>query len=254
MEAKFTIQNKVKVALALLVLVLFIGFSEHQQESVAVKDIVIKMENIQENHFIDEQDVVRLMQLDYENLKGATLSRINLKEIEKRIKADRFVKDAELYSDIKGNLIVKATLHRPIARIVRDDGPDAYLAEDGTIMPVSDKYASRVVLISGPFVRQFIRLDNIRNHDNGDELMFMLKKISEDEFWRAQITQLDIDRKGRIFILPQIGSQTIEFGTAENLDVKLKKLKLFYKEILPQMGWNKYKRVSLEFEGQIIAE
>jgi cell division protein FtsQ len=121
-------------------------------------------------------------------------------------------------------------------------------------MPVSDKYASRVVLISGPFVRQFIRLDNIRNHDNGDELMFMLKKISEDEFWRAQITQLDIDRKGRIFILPQIGSQTIEFGTAENLDVKLKKLKLFYKEILPQMGWNKYKRVSLEFEGQIIAE
>lgn len=254
MEAKFTIKNKAKVVLALAVLFLFIGFSEHQQESVAVKDIVIKIENIQENHFIDEQDVMRLMQLDYANLKGAPLSRINLKEIEKRIKTDRFIQDAELYSDIKGNLIVKATLQRPIARIVRDDGPDAYLAEDGTIMPVSEKYTSRVVLISGPFVRQFIRMDNIYNHDNGDQLMSMLKKISEDEFWKAQITQLDIDRKGRIYIIPQIGNQTIEFGTAENIDVKFKKLKLFYKEILPQMGWNKYTRVSLEYEGQIIAE
>jgi cell division protein FtsQ len=254
MKVKFTIPNKLKVALALVVLFLFIGFSEHQQESVAVKDIVIKIENIQENHFIDEQDIVRLMQLDSENLKGAPLSRINLKEIEKRIKADRFVKDADLYSDIKGNLIVKATLHRPIARIVRDDGPDAYLAEDGTIMPVSEKFTSRVVLISGPYVRQFIRLENIYEHDDGDELMAMLKTIRKDDFWHAQITQLDINRKGKIYIIPQIGSQTIEFGTATNLNTKLRKLKLFYKEILPQMGWNKYTRVSLEYEGQIIAE
>ena len=34
---------------------------------------------------------------------------------------------------------------RPIARIVRNDGPDGYIAEDGTIMPVSEKFTSRVV-------------------------------------------------------------------------------------------------------------
>jgi cell division protein FtsQ len=82
----------------------------------------------------------------------------------------------------------------------------------------------------------------------------MLKVIQEDSFWHAQIAQLDIDSKGRISILPQIGNQTIEFGQAESLEIKLKKLKIFYKEILPQMGWNKYKRVSLEYEGQIVAE
>ena len=59
-----------------------------------------------------------------------------------------------LYSDLKGNLVVRAELRRPIARIVRNDGPDGYIAEDGTIMPVSEKFTSRVVLVSGTYVTQ----------------------------------------------------------------------------------------------------
>lgn len=254
MKVKFKIRNQVKVGVALAVLFIFIGFSEQQQELIAVKDIVIKVENFRENHFLDDQDIIRLMELDHENLKGAPLSRINLKEIESRIKSDRFVKDAELYSDIKGNLVVRATLHRPIARIVQDDGPDAYIAEDGTIMPTSDKFTSRVILISGPYVRQFIKQENILAHEDGEEVMAMLNVIRKDEFWRAQIAQLDFDKKGRIGMLQQVGSQTIEFGKAEQLTTKLRKLKIFYKEILPQMGWNKYERISLEYEGQIVAE
>lgn len=254
MKTKFRIGTKIKTLLAIVVLFLFIGYGERQQGAMAVNDIVIKIENIHENHFIDEQDIVRLMQLDHENLKGAPINRINLKEIEKKIKANRFVEDAELYSDIKGNLVVRATLRRPVARIVSNVGPDAYLAEDGTIMPVSEKFTARVVLISGAYTRQFMNVENIYLHEDGKEMMGMLKTIRKDDFWRAQIAQLDIDSKGRIFILAQVGDQTIEFGRAENLNTKLRKLKLFYKDILPQMGWNKYNRISLEFEGQIVAE
>ncbi len=254
MKANFKIGSKIKALLALAALFLFIGYGERQQGAMAVNDIVIKIENIHENHFIDDQDIVRLMQLDQENLKGAPISRINLKDIENKIKANKFVEDAELYSDIKGNLVVQATLRRPVARIVRQDGPDAYIAEDGTIMPVSEKFTSRVVVISGTYVKQFMSVENMFKHESGSELMTMLMTIRKDDFWRAQIAQLDIDSKGRIFLLTQVGDQTIEFGQAENLNAKLKKLKIFYKEILPQMGWNKYNRISLEFEGQIVAE
>jgi len=55
-------------------------------------------------------------------------------------------------------------------------------------------------------------------------------------------------------MLPQVGAQTIEFGTAENMEEKLKKLKIFYKEILPQMGWSRYHRVNVEYNGQLVAE
>lgn len=254
MKGKVKIGNVIRILASVLVLFLVIGFMERQQSSIAVHDIVFKVENVLENHFIDEQDIVRLMELEQENIKGAPLDRLNLKEIEGRIKTNRFVKDAELYSDIKGNLVVRATLRRPIARIVREEGHDAYIAEDGTIMPVSDKFTARVVLISGPYARQFVKLENIYKHEDGREVMEMLRTIRKDDFWRAQIAQLDFDSKGRIFLLPQVGSQTIEFGRAEKLNIKLRKLKIFYKEVLPQMGWNKYNRISLEYENQIVAE
>jgi cell division protein FtsQ len=254
MKINFNIKRELKITAALAVLFFFIAFSERKQGTVSVKDIIIKVENVHENQFLDEKDIVKLMQLDEENLKGASLDRLNLKDIEKRIKAHRFVDDAELYSDLKGNLVVKAILRRPIARIVRSEGSDGYIAEDGTIMPVSEKFTTRVVLVSGLFTNQLMQVDNLYKIEGGKELMEMLAIIREDVFWKAQIAQLDIDNKARINLFPQVGGQTIEFGKAENLEVKFKKLKVFYKEILPQRGWNTYERVNLEYEGQIIAE
>ena len=254
MKINFNIKRELKITAILAVVFVLIAFSERKQGSVSVKDIVIKIENIEGNQFIDEGDIIDLMQLDEENLKGASLDKLNLKQIESRIKMNRFIKDAQLYSDLKGNLVVKATLRRPVARLIRNDGPDGYIAEDGTVMPVSDKFTTRVVLISGSYIRGLLSLENLNKTEETKNLMTMLDMIREDDFWRAQIAQLDIDSKGHINIMPQIGGQTIEFGVADNLETKFKKMKIFYKEILPQRGWNTYKRVNLEYEGQIIAE
>lgn len=254
MKFNFNIKREIKITAILAVVFFLIAFSERKQGTVAVKDIVIKVENIEGNQFIDESDIVDLMQLDEENLKGASLDKLNLRQIEMRIRKNRFVKDAQLYSDLKGNLVVKAKLRRPVARLIRNDGPDGYIAEDGTVMPVSDKFTTRVVLISGSYIRGLLALENLNKTEETKKLMEMLDIIREDKFWHAQIAQLDIDSKGRINILPQVGGQVIEFGVADNLETKFKKMKIFYKEILPQRGWNTYKRVNLEYEGQIIAE
>lgn len=254
MKLNFNIKREIKITAILAVVFGLIAFSERKQGSVAVKDIVIKIENIANNQFIDESDIIDLMQLNQENLKGAPLDRINLKQIETRIRKNRFVKDAELYSDLKGNLVVRATLRRPIARLVRNDGPDAYIAEDGTVMPVSDKFTARVVLISGSYIKRLVTFENLNKNEETKSLMTMLHMIREDDFWRAQIAQLDIDSKGQITVMPQVGGQIIEFGVANNLETKFKKMKIFYKQILPQRGWNVYKRVNIAYEGQIIAE
>src|SRR5690606_35648121 len=93
--------------------------------------------------------------------------------------------------------------------------------------------------------------NHISDDPNGAALMQLVDKIRKDEFWKAQITELNIDGKGRIRIVPAVGDERIEFGYPENVDEKLKKLMIFYKEILPRVGWNKYDRVNLEFDGQI---
>lgn len=254
MKLKFNLKREIKIGAAIVVVMLLIAFTERRRSSVSIKDISVKLENTQGNHFMDESDVLGLMQLNRENLQGASIGRVNLKSIEKKIKHDPFIQDAELYSDLKGNVVARVELRRPVARIVRNDGPDGYIAEDGTLMPVSDKFTSRVVLISGTYVRQLLQQDNVKETDDGKLLMELIGRIREDEFWSAQVAQLDIDSKARIVLFPQVGDERIEFGKPDNQEAKFRKLMIFYKEILPRMGWNRYERVNLEYEGQIIAE
>lgn len=254
MKWQVNIRQEIKVVAALTGVFFLIAFSERKQGGAICKNVVIDLDNVHENHFMDEVDVLKLIERSGEAVKGASLEHIRFKEIETTLKGDKHILDAELYGDLKGNLVVNVELRRPIARIVQEDAPDAYIAEDGTVMPVSEKYSSRVVLISGPFVKRLLESGDLSKNEEGKQLMDMLEFINEDRFWKAQVAQLDLSKDGKITIYPQVTGQRVEFGKAENVEQKFKKLMIFYKEILPQRGWTKYERVNLEYEGQVIAE
>lgn len=254
MKWKLNIRKEVKVVVALVGVSFLIAFGERKHGGNVVKDIVIELDNLNENHFLDEADVLKLVENSGQAIIGTGIDRINLKEIEAKLKYDRHISEAQLFGDLKGNLIVNVELRRPIARIVQSDALDAYISEDGVIMPVSEKYTSRVMLLSGPFVKKMIEMTDLKKTDEGKQILQMIDFIREDKFWKAQIAQMDIKADGKISLFPQVTGQRVEFGKAENIEEKFKKLMIFYKEILPQRGWTKYERVNLEYEGQVIAE
>ena len=254
MKWKLNIRTEIKVAVALFGLSFLIAFGERKQGGSVCKDIVIELDNLNENHFLDEADVMKLVENSGQPIKGTGIGRINLKEIEAKLRYDRHISDAQLFGDLKGNLIVNVELRRPIARIVQPDALDAYIAEDGVVMPVSEKYTSRVMLLSGQFVKKLIESQDLKKTEEGKQLLEMIEFINDDKFWKAQIAQMDINAEGKISIYPQVTGQRVEFGKPENIEEKFKKLMIFYKEILPQRGWTKYERVNLEYEGQVIAE
>jgi cell division protein FtsQ len=254
MKWKLNIRKEVKIAVALVAISVLIAFSSSKQDGLVCKDISIDLENVQENHFLDEADVMKLVEGSGQKIIGSSLEDINLKAIETRLKYDKHILDAELFSDLKGNLVVHVELRRPIARIVQEDAPDAYIAEDGVFMPVSEKYSSRVTLISGSYMKALLKNESLLANEDGTQLMEMIEYINDDKFWKAQIAQLDINSNGKIIIYPQMTGQRVEFGKAEDYELKLKKLMIFYKEILPQKGWTHYERVNLEYAGQIVAE
>jgi cell division protein FtsQ len=121
MKIKFNVRRELKILAAVLVVVSIIAFTEHRQSDVAIKDLSVKIKNSANNHFLEESDVMELMDLNMQSLRGASSDRIKLKDIEKKIKKDPFIETAEMYTDLRGNLIVSVELRRPIARIVRND-------------------------------------------------------------------------------------------------------------------------------------
>ena len=254
MKFKINIRKEIRIGVALIGLSFLIAFSERKQGGALCKDIIVEIENINNNHFLDEADILRLVQTSGQSIKGIGLSRINLKAIETKLKYDKHIKDAELFGDHKGNLNVNIDLRKPIARIVQEDAPDAYISEEGIIMGVSDKFTLRVMIISGRFVKELLEKGDLMKFEEGRALMEMIEFITEDPFWKAQIAQMDINNHGEITLYPQVTGQLVEFGTPDNFESKFRKLLVFYKEVLPQKGWTRYERVNLKYEGQVIAE
>ena len=229
-----------------------IGLADKELENQVCGDVIIHITNQYDNYFIDQDDILDIISHEGNlTLVGNYVENLNLRSLESSLKSEKFIKDAQVYKDLKGNIVVTAEQRRPIARISRPDAPDAYIDEEGAILPLSDKFTSRVMLITGKFADQFIESGILEENNNYLELV---KRIEGDPFWKAQISQLDIDKSGEIYVYTQVSKQIIEFGFPEDLDIKFKKMEIFYKEILPFKGWNTYARVNLKYHDQIICE
>ena len=65
---------------------------------------------------------------------------------------------------------------------------------------------------------------------------------------------IEPDAKGTFVatLIPRVGDHTIFLGTLDQLDTKLRRLQIFYQQGLPQVGWNKYSRLDLQYGNQIV--
>jgi cell division protein FtsQ len=95
MNLKLNIRREIKVAVALLAISFLIAFSERKQGGSVCKDIVIELDNLHENHFLDEADVMKLVEGSGQSIKGVGIDRINLKAIEKKIKFDKHIRRSQ---------------------------------------------------------------------------------------------------------------------------------------------------------------
>mmetsp|Transcript_3047 Transcript_3047/g.6759 ORF Transcript_3047/g.6759 Transcript_3047/m.6759 type:complete len:236 (+) Transcript_3047:1089-1796(+) len=235
-----------------MLLALAIVFAETKQSVKTCRDIVIKIADTTEQQFVTKTDI-RKQLTDYVAIPilGTSLKALKTKKIENVIKNHNFVHTAIAYKNWTGDLKVKILPRRPVARIIYPYQQDQYVDADGTLLPISDKYTARVLLIE---LSQYGVEKSLAAYAYGTALLTLLTYIDSDPFWRAQITYIRMNEKGRVVMHTQVSKQRIEFGLPEAIEEKLVKLKLFYKQIIPYKGWNTYKRVNVEFDNQIVCE
>ena len=251
---KMNVKNISFSIIGVIILGVLIGFANSENKSTVCNDVVVTIDNQLNNHYIDEVDVLNMVTDNgASTVIGETFARIDIREIEERVNLEPYIRDSEIFRDHKGNLVVNVDQRRPIARIIRGDGPDAYIADDGAILPVSDKFTSRVVLISGDGMKGLSESGQIAQGDY-QPLFKLINYIKEDDFLRAQIAQIHFEEVDEIVMFPQVTKQLIEFGSYDNMEEKFLRLKVFYKQILPRKGWNDYTKVNLKYNDQIICE
>jgi cell division protein FtsQ len=214
----------------------------------------VSIANQFENYFINEGDVIEIITDRGENrIIGASLDALDLKFIEQQLYANKFIKRAEVFKDLSGHLMINIDQSRPIARLMSDKMSDRYISNIGEVLPLSRRYTARVVLIDGAYADN-PKLYDLGASDYGRQLLELLQFLEGDKFWKAQVAQMHIDKKGNIRIFTQVSKQVVDFGKPVDIVEKFRNLKIFYKEILPSKGWNSYESVSVKFKNQIVCE
>jgi cell division protein FtsQ len=251
---KINIRNEIKLFVLFVLAFSAIAFVERKQDYKKIQELNILIHDEGNNYFLDQEEVHKLVTADNSDfLIGREYAEVDLKAIEGRVRQNEYVSTTQAFKDLSGNLTIEISLCKPIARIIRSDKPDSYICESGKIIPTSEKFTPRVLLISGDYLDD-VNSGNLQADSAYQSLFGLVKYIIRDPFWKAQISQINIDRRGDVILYPQVTKQYIEFGKVENVGEKFLKLKYFYKKILPHKGWNHYARVNLEYEHQIICE
>jgi len=200
---------------------------------------------------IEEEDI--LVELDRGlgfQVIGQSFKTIDLNRIESLLEKNPFIKDAEVFLDSRNRLGIQVIQRKPIVRVISRRGEQYYLDEEGIKLPLSKHFAVNIITATGEypaFSPDFLTKDNAI-HD----LFKLCDEIEADPFLKSMLVQVHVNLKREFTLIPMIGDQKIIFGEIDDSMQKWKKLKVFYKEAMPFVGWRKYRNLDLRFRNQIV--
>lgn len=121
------------------------------------------------------------------------------------------------------------------------NGDNYYIDHSGKIMNAAGK-PIHVAVATGFIDRKFAQ----------QELYELGLYLQRNPFWKAQVEQINVTPKKELEIVPRVGDHILFLGKATDFEEKFSKLQTFYSKVLNRIGWNKYERISIEFNNQII--
>ncbi len=229
-----------------------LAFTEIRQHRVLCKKIEININREDENYFINKQDVLKILYSTGDSLVGTPIQRIPVSLLERLLKLNKYVEDADIFIDIKGKLQVNVHQRKPMLRIMNAASQSFYIDEKGGKMPLSPLYTADVLIANGNIAEMYDgKIDSV-NSATLKSLFYLTNVIRADKFWSAQVEQIFIEPNQDIVLIPRVGDHKIVFGDTSNATEKFENLVVFYQKALPKVGWQTYHTINVKFKGQIV--
>ncbi len=203
-----------------------------------------QMENVSINmsqgktpvYFVDEKDIKDLVK-QYNPTKK--IGDVKIPELEKKINEIPFVDSANVYMNLNGNLNVDIKQRIPIFRLNKN-GKDFYVDEKGVEFPISRNFSYPCMLVMGDV-----------DASEYQELGQLVEKIDKDDFSKKYFIGIKKE-KDNYNLLTSDGNYKVEIGDLENIDFKVKGFKTFVEKYLVYQNPNKYKKISVKYNNQIV--
>jgi len=191
------------------------------------------------NLFITNETVSKLLIQNYGAVKNVPKETLDLNLLERALKSNAMIKNAEVYLTVNGTLNAEIEQKTPIARV--STNASYYIDDEGFYMPLSVNYTARVPLVTG-----YVEKNNLKN------AYIVAQKIKEDEFLKKHVIEIHQDINKKLYLKLRQYNFLVQLGTVDFLDKKINNLKAFYQKSLKEQTLSKYAKVNLQFENQVI--
>jgi cell division protein FtsQ len=251
---------KILIAVPLLYLVLMPIYLTGSINTKLVTGVEIIISDSSDYQFVTKDYLYNLLRNNSGNIIGKSIKDVFLADIEKNIKIARELKTANAYMTIDGKVKIIAEQRKPIMRVMPDAGGDYFVDDEGVVTRKRNIHSPRLhivmgnIIISQAMLNGTSVLDSTIKNSSLKDIYHLVSYIQKNDFWSAQIDQIYVDRSNAIELIPRVGNHVIRLGTIENFKEKLWNLETFYKDVLPEVGWDKYSVINLEFKDQIVCK
>lgn len=240
-----------------LVLIILLYFTSTKQRDKYCTGVTVVLENPEAGTFLTEQEVIHHLNKLNDTLEGKNTHDIDVAKLERQLMSMPFVAKADVFFTLHGMLKIRMQQRAVVARLYDVHNATAYLANDGTIMPVARGSRHRVLVASGEIRDSLQRLigKNVQQLKPGNvlhEVHALANYLHNDTILNALIAHAYINQHQEIELIPSIDDHTILIGNADSLDYKFRKLLAFYQKGMTRTGWDTYSQINLKYSNQVI--
>lgn len=187
------------------------------------------------------------------DIESQMIGELEALKIETALDSSSYIKNADVFVEANGLAVIHCDLRVPIVRFERGNKKSFYLDAEGNIIPISNRAAARVPIANG-YLGNFDTNFLSDSTDRYKLVYDLARKVYEDDFLKALIEQIYVESNGKVIMVPKIGREKIRFGELAKIDNKFDKLKAFYKSGMPNLGWNRFTYLNLEWEDLVVGE
>ncbi len=235
-------KNKWRILKILSTVIIFgflLSFSLKRFNNASMERVSVNMvypQNSEKVYFIDEKDVKDFIKKSNPTKR---IGDIDIPKLEKEVNNFPSVDSANVYLNLNGNLNVDIVQKIPAFRLNKD-GQDFYVDRKGNEFKISKNYSHPSMLVMGDVKRsEYVKLAEL------------VDKINKDDFSRKFFIGIKKE-KGSYNLLTSEGNFTVEIGDLDNIEFKVKGLKAFVEKFLVYQDPQKYDKVSVRYENQIV--
>jgi len=233
------------------ILVLLVSAIQKEQQ-LKCKSLVVEFIDNKPFRMLDESEITGALwpSQTKDHPVGKHINSINLFSLEKQLKKNPWVLNANIYFDQKNILHVDVEQRTPVARIFSPEGNSFYIDDSLYLLPLK---ATDVVELP-VFTNYAIHAASANASDTAimKRITGLASIIGKDPFWMAQIEQININEDASFEVITQLGDQRVSLGNGSNWNAMLSKLKKLYQHLGTEHGWTKYESIDLQFKDQVV--